>query len=141
MPSDQAPTGPISAVCPACAGRLYPRELACVDCGLQMRTSYKINEFLDLDDDSLHLVRVFIACEGRIRDMERALGVSYPTVKSRLKALRERLGFGEGESEAVAADAPQPRKRTRAPAPKPSDVLDRLEAGEVSFEEAMRLLE
>ena len=106
-----------------------------------MRTSYKNNEFLDLDDDSLHLVRVFIACEGRIRDMERALGVSYPTVKSRLKALRERLGFGEGESEAVAADAPPPRKRTRAPAPKPSDVLDRFEAGEVSFEEAMRLLE
>ncbi len=140
MPSDEAPTSPISAVCPACAGRLYPRELACVDCGLQMRTSYKNNEFLDLDDDSLHLVRVFIACEGRIRDMERALGVSYPTVKSRLKALRERLGFG-GEDEALAAAPKQPSERPRAPAPKPSDVLDRFEAGEVSFDEAMRLLE
>ena len=75
---------PAPGVCPACTGRLYPRELACVDCGLRVSTRYADNEFQNLDADSLHLLRVFIACEGRIRDMERALGVSYPTVKSRL---------------------------------------------------------
>ena len=117
-------------VCPACTGRLYPRELACADCGLQVSTRYADNEFQNLDADSLHLLRVFIACEGRIRDMERALGVSYPTVKSRLAALRSSVGLG---------DVPKP-----TPAPKPTqqaaEVLDRMEAGEINFDEAIRQL-
>ena len=117
-------------VCPACTGRLYPRELACADCGLHVSTRYADNEFQNLDADSLHLLRVFIACEGRIRDMERALGVSYPTVKSRLAALRSSVGLG---------DVPTP-----TPAPKPTqqaaEVLDRMEAGEIDFDEAIRQL-
>ena len=119
---------PAPGVCPACTGRLYPRELACVDCGLRVSTRYADNEFQNLDADSLHLLRVFIACEGRIRDMERALGVSYPTVKSRLAALRTSVGL---------SDVPVPAEK---PALRPAEVLDRLEAGEIDFDAAMREL-
>ena len=97
---------------------------------MHVSTRYADNEFQNLDADSLHLLRVFIACEGRIRDMERALGVSYPTVKSRLAALRSSVGLG---------DVPTP-----TPAPKPTqqaaEVLDRMEAGEIDFDEAIRQL-
>ena len=119
---------PAPGVCPACTGRLYPRELACLDCGLRVSTRYADNEFQNLDADSLHLLRVFIACEGRIRDMERALGVSYPTVKSRLAALRTSVGL---------SDVPAPAEK---PAMRPAEVLDRLEAGEIDFDAAMREL-
>ena len=91
VPPEPAPQATLR--CPACEGRLFPRELECVDCGLHLQASYPRNEFARLDDDALHLLRIFVACEGRIRDMERALGVSYPTVKSRLAGLRETLGF------------------------------------------------
>ncbi len=134
-----ASASPSAAVCPACAGRLYPRELACADCGLLVRTRYRKNEFFDLDDDSLHLLRVFIACKGRIRDMERALGVSYPTVKSRLAALREKLGFGE-EPALREPPAAESEDAARTPAQRRAAVLDRLESGEIDFGAAMRLL-
>jgi len=129
------------SVCPACDGRLVPRELACKDCGLVVQTRFKGNEFVGLDDDNLHLLRIFVACEGRIRDMERALGVSYPTVKSRLAGLRRTLGTVE-----PATETPRPRQDEKAErvAADPSDrgnpatVLDRLEAGEIDFEEALQ---
>ncbi len=126
--AESAPAGS----CPACAGRLYPRELACADCGLLVRTGYRNNEFLELDDDSLHLLRIFIACEGRIRDMERALGVSYPTVKARLAGLRERL--------APPATGPAPEPQPPPPASDVAGVLDQLESGAIDFDAAMRLL-
>ena len=120
--------------CPACAGRLVPRELTCVDCGLLVQTRFRTNEFVDLDDDSLHLLRIFVACEGRIRDMERALGVSYPTVKSRLGRLRQALGVGRDQPASTRREA------TRSPAKRRAAVLDSLESGEIDFEEAMRMI-
>ena len=142
MPPDRPEGGDGGlTVCPACDGRLVPRELACKDCGLVVQTRFKGNEFVGLDDDSLHLLRIFVACEGRIRDMERALGVSYPTVKSRLAGLRRTLGTVEPAPETPRT--PQDEKPQR-PAGDPSDrgdpaaVLDRLEAGEIDFEEALQ---
>ena len=123
--------------CPACEGRLFPRELECVDCGLHLQASYPRNEFARLDDDALHLLRIFVACEGRIRDMERALGVSYPTVKSRLADLRETLGFTTDKR------AAREQASTRPEGPQPTttaDTIGQLERGEIDFEEAMRRL-
>lgn len=127
------------SVCPACDGRLVPRELVCKDCGLVVQTRFQGNEFVRLDDDNLHLLRIFVACEGRIRDMERALGVSYPTVKSRLAGLRRTLGTVEPAAE--AQHVPQEEKPRRvAPSDRdgPAAVLDRLEAGEIDFEGALQ---
>jgi len=120
----------IHTQCPACRGRLYPKLLCCVDCGLEVSTRHGGNEFADLEPGDLHLLRIFVVCEGRIRDMESALGVSYPTVKSRLAALRERLGL----SNDVAAD------NARAAKPEPTtarEVLDQLAAGTLTYAEAL----
>lgn len=123
------------AVCPACDGRLVPRELACKDCGLVVQTRFAGNEFVGLDDDNLHLLRIFVACEGRIRDMERALGVSYPTVKSRLARLRNALGVDKAPAEPRRA---RTAAANRADSERPAAVLDRLEAGQIDFDEALR---
>ena len=55
--------------------------------------------------------------------MEAYFGVSYPTIKSRLNKLAEKFEFVEIE-----------------PAPDKSDVLDRLDKGEISADEAIKLL-
>ena len=131
-PEDQ-PAGRLT-VCPACDGRLVPRELACRDCGLVVKTHFAGNEFVGLDEDNLHVLRIFVACEGRIRDMERALGVSYPTVKSRLAALRSALGVGRATTETPRARSTDQRT---SDSERPADVLDRLEAGKIEFDEAL----
>jgi hypothetical protein len=127
--------------CPACRGRLYPKVLRCADCGLEVTTRYAGNEFAELDADDLHLLRIFVVCEGHIRDMEAALGVSYPTVKSRLAALRARLGLAtdaaKGSTEAASAST---RSETTAALAEPAsarDVLDRLADGTFTYDEAL----
>ena len=143
------------AACPACQGRLYPKLLRCADCGLEVATRYAGNEFAQLTDEQLHLLRIFVLCEGRIRDMESALGVSYPTVKARLASLRGELGLDgtrdastaaaiandgtEGRTEAAPSAAAAP---AAAAAAKPansaaSEILERLSRGALSHAEAI----
>jgi hypothetical protein len=104
--------------------------LRCADCGIEVTTRYATNEFSDLEAEDLHLLRIFVLCEGRIRDMESALGVSYPTVKSRLAALRTRLGLASDAVKNKQADA-----RTEPASAR--DILDRLSDGGLTYEEAL----
>jgi hypothetical protein len=131
---------PEPVACPACAGRLFPRELECADCGLRVQTGYRGSEFTSLGDDDLHVLRIFIACEGRIRDMEAALGVSYPTVKSRLATLRRNLGFDEAQA-VDKTPAPDGAPDDASASPRTiREVLDLLEQGAIDFDESMRLI-
>ena len=116
--------------CPSCGGQLYPRVIVCDSCGLKVEGDFVTNEFGALTPDELHFLRVFIYCEGRIRDMEAALGVSYPTVKGHLASIKEKLNL-ERDSAVVGPQAPPIE---------PHDVLDKLESGTLDPKEAVRLL-
>ncbi len=123
-----------SLMCPACQQPLRPRLLGCDGCGIQVEGPFHLNEFATLTADDLHFLRIFVRAEGRIREMEAALGLSYPTIRARISALKNKL-FGQ----APAADA---RTETGSPAINQSaqQTLERLQAGEISFEEAMQEL-
>lgn len=99
---------------------MVPAALRCEACGVRVEGPVAVNEFAALSTDDLHFLRIFVHCEGSIREMEAALGVSYPTIKARLARLKERL--------------------TAAPAAAPAEtmgVLMALERGEISAEEAV----
>ena len=127
--------------CPSCNGQLYPRTLVCDSCGLKVEGDFVMNEFGSLTPDELHFLRVFIYCEGRIRDMEAALGVSYPTVKGHLASIKEKLNLsgprfqGQAQEHGTSPGSQVPPQG--APA---DDVLDRLESGQISYKDAVRLL-
>ena len=133
--------------CPSCNGQLYPRTLVCDSCGLKVEGDFVMNEFGSLTPDELHFLRVFIYCEGRIRDMEAALGVSYPTVKGHLASIKEKLnlsgprfsGQAQGPGAPQGLGAPQGSQGTPEGVPA-DDVLDKLESGEISYKDAVRLL-
>ncbi len=137
--------------CPSCNGQLFPRVLVCDSCGLKVEGDFVLNEFGALTPDELHFLRVFIYCEGRIRDMEAALGVSYPTVKGHLASIKEKLNLARtrpATTGPVPPEAPQPPE---PPAPKGAvrgggsgmtadEILDGLEAGRISYKDAVRML-
>lgn len=108
---------------------MVPRVMACPDCNLRIESEFSENEFAALEEEWLHLLRIFIHCEGRITDMEAALGISYPTVKSRIAELKRRLGMKAG-----LEDMPPARESVSA-------ILTALEAGEIDYQEAMRRIE
>jgi hypothetical protein len=77
---------------------------------------------LNLEDQVF--VIAFVRCHGSIKEMEQIFGVSYPTIKARLNRINQILEFVETN-----------------PAPPRAEVLDRLQRGEISAENAIRELE
>src|SRR5262245_55083822 len=114
--------------CPSCQGPLVPVALACDDCGIRVEGRFGGNEFASLSAEDLHLRRIFVHCEGRIREMESALGVSYPTIKARLAKLKETL----------ATPAPAAATAPVAAEDPTSAILRELDAGKITFEAAMK---
>ena len=133
MASDvQPPLGP----CPICDQRLQVAEYACGSCGVTIRGRFERCDLCALPDDLLHFVRLFLHVEGNLREVERRLGMSYPTVKARLKAVNAALDApgerpGAGAADASAVDGgDQGRLR----------LLRRLRDGELPLDEVIRRL-
>ncbi len=116
----------LGSPCPACAQPMHPKVLECA-CGVRVEAPISVNEFTLLSPEQLHLLRIFVKCEGRIRDMEAALGISYPTVKTRIKELKDALE--------IVDDAEGP------PILDLDEVLSGLETGELSADEALDRLQ
>lgn len=116
--------------CPNCKKPLRVTELACPRCDIKIQGQFERGcKFCSLEPEQRRLLEVFLQCRGVIRDMERVLGVSYPTVKARLDALFNALGY-----EPVKVESKEELASRRR------EVLDRLEAGEITAEEAARAL-
>lgn len=113
--------------CPSCQAALAPKVLGCDACNLRVEGPFELNEFALLPPEDLHFLRIFIRCEGRIRDMEPALGLSYPTIRTRLTQLKNKL-VGESESR---------RQRQEDEENSAQNALKLLEEGRISFDEAM----
>jgi hypothetical protein len=114
--------------CPSCKAQMEPLVLGCQNCNIRMEGPFHFNEFASMSPEDLHFLRIFIRCEGRIRDMEPALGLSYPTIRTRLADLKNKLSGEEPETK-----KPQDKSEQKT-----RDILSQLEKGEISFDEAMK---
>jgi hypothetical protein len=109
--------------CPVCDSGLAVSELTCESCGTSVRGRFRVPDLSRLPDDLYGFMIVFIKNRGVIRDVEKELGISYPTVRSRLDALLAALGFGEQVGKEDSGR-----------------VIEMLERGEITPEEAEKLL-
>lgn len=91
--------------CPVCSSRLHTTQLGCPHCGTGIVGSFRPCDFCGLDDGDLAMLRVFLASRGNMRDLERHLGVSYPTARARFDDLLRRLGLS---ASGVAPAGPPP---------------------------------
>lgn len=117
--------------CPACEGALTPLVLGCSSCGCEVKGRFAPQAFSNLSEEDVRFIRLFLHCEGAIRDMERALGVSYPTVKARLADLNRRLN---------PADPPETPRPLDVRPPEPATVesiLRDLETKKTDFKTAL----
>ena len=95
----------VISTCPVCSGELAVTRLHCRSCGTTLEGEFSVGRFGRLTREQLLLLESFLRSRGNLRDMERELGISYPTVRSRVEALVRALGFGaRGDAEEVEAE-------------------------------------
>jgi hypothetical protein len=114
--------------CPVCGDDLEVIRLECVRCHTAIEGRFAMTRLARLDDEQIRFVETFLRVRGNIKEMERELRVSYPTVRSRLDAVLQAMGYSVEPSR----DDEQAEKRR--------EILDQLQAGKVSAEEAIRML-
>lgn len=145
----------VDGICPVCGDAMSVARLHCETCGSFLEGSFQLlgrpaqgtttagrdrgsggfagsqessrfGRLARLDTAQLEFVEAFLRCRGVIRNVEDMLGISYPTVRARLNAVLDAMGFS-----ADGADDADMRRTRR-------EILERLATGQITTEEAHR---
>ncbi len=108
--------------CPVCDSHLLITELSCPSCGTIIRGKFELEEFFRLSPEQINFLRIFIKTRGNLSELQKELGISYPTARARLESIVRTLGY---EAEEVTEER------------QINEVLEKLERGELSAEEAL----
>jgi hypothetical protein len=112
--------------CPVCDERLALTRLSCPACDTELSGGFATCEFCVLSNEDRDVLRVFLASRGNMKDLERHLGVSYPTARARFDALLGRIGI----------DRP-----ATGPSPTRVELMEQVARGEIDIDEALKRLE
>jgi hypothetical protein len=124
-------TRELIATCPVCEGELQVSRLRCTTCGTAIEGQFSVGRFGRLSREQMYLLESFLRARGNLRDMERELGISYPTVRNRVEALVRALGLGDGEPAQAA-----PAMADTGVAGMRRQVLERLARHEITADQA-----
>jgi hypothetical protein len=114
----------ILSKCPVCNSNLTAVKLKCKKCNTIIENEFELSKFSYLSSEQLNFIEVFIKCRGNIKDVERELGISYPTVRGKLEDVIGTLGY----------------TTLKVKDDNNSEIIDKLEKGEITAEEAINLL-
>lgn len=120
--------------CPVCDQEMKISKLTCTYCPTKIEGEFSSCKFCRLPAEQLIFMEAFIRCRGNIKEVEKELGISYPTVRSRLDSVIEALGYGVDklkEPENEKGNSPEESKRRQ-------EILEALERGEISAQEATK---
>ncbi|HOA98179.1 MAG TPA: DUF2089 domain-containing protein [Acetivibrio saccincola] len=112
--------------CPVCGGDTSITKIRCSKCKTTIEGDFNLCKFCRLTPEQKEFIDVFIKCRGNIKEIEKELGISYPTVKNKIEDVVMALGHKVDDRVYESID----RK----------EILDRLNNGEISVDEALELL-
>ena len=116
--------------CPVCEGELTVTRLRCDTCDTSIEGRFTNGVFGGLAPEQLDFIETFVRVEGKMNRMTEEMGISYPTLRNRLHEIIRALGYEPGKDEPVE-NIPDGKRR---------EILEQLDSGTISPEEAMRLL-
>ena len=112
--------------CPICDDELHVSKLSCDNCKTNIEGKFDLCKFCKLTNEQKSFVEIFIKSRGNIKEIEKEMGISYPTVRSKLENVIESLGYSPKYTE------PEVNKK---------EVLEKLSSGEITSDEAVKLLQ
>lgn len=111
--------------CPVCRSKLKVVRLECNNCKTGIDGNFELDKFSYLSDEQKTFVEVFVKNRGNIKEIEKDLGISYPTVRRNLDQVIEALGYSVKPTEEDVNK---------------KEILEKLSKGEISSEEALKKL-
>lgn len=110
--------------CPVCSGKLRAVRLKCGKCGTVIENEFELSKFEYLEEEQLSFIETFVKCRGSIKDVEKELGISYPTVRAKLDEVISALGYTVAKKPAVES----------------AEIIEMLEKGEISADQAVSMM-
>ncbi|MCB0084469.1 MAG: DUF2089 domain-containing protein [Caldilineaceae bacterium] len=114
--------------CPSCGGNVEVTRISCTRCETEVTGRFELCRFCRLPPASVQFLEVFIKNRGNVKEMERELGISYWTIRSRINELIAELGFE------VEAEQEEDITRQRR------EILEKVDSGDIGVGEAAELL-
>ena len=114
----------IISKCPVCSSKLLISKIKCPKCNTVIENDFEMSKFEYLTDSQLKFIEVFLKNRGNIKDVEKELGISYPTVRAKLDEVINALGYNVSKSNSVD------KKK----------VVDMLDKGEITADQAIKML-
>ena len=122
--------------CPVCEDSLLVSELSCPSCQTRIQGEFQRCRYCGVPAEHSQFVEAFLRNRGNLTNVGLEMGLSYPTVSRRLDAALASLGLRDGGApRAVVAPRPAVRDGAR------KRILEALDAGEITAEEATRRLQ
>jgi len=111
--------------CPVCESETKVTEIHCKKCDTTIRSEFDLCKFCKLSEQQKYFIEVFIKNRGNIKELEKELGISYPTVRNKLDEVVFALGYKVEQQKPLANQ---------------KEILEKLSRGEISKDEAFRLI-
>src|SRR6478672_3755871 len=111
---------PLISECPVCGKQLKITKLQCTHCHTVIENEFELSNFASLSREQLNFIEIFLKCRGNIKEVEKELGVSYPTVRGKLDEIISTLGYSSQKK-------PEVDKKK---------IISLLEKGEITAEKA-----
>ncbi|MCA1041246.1 DUF2089 domain-containing protein [Bacillus infantis] len=115
---------PLLTNCPVCTNALTITKLQCGHCQTTVENKFEISKLAALGQEQLQFIEIFLKCRGNIKEVEKELGISYPTVRGKLDDIISALGYSTQKKQEVD------KKK----------IVSLLEKGEITAEKAIQLL-
>lgn len=115
----------VIGMCPVCDSKLKVVRLQCDRCKTGIDGNFEMDKFSYLTSEQKEFIEIFVKNRGNIKEIEKDLGISYPTVRRSLDQVIEALGYNVKPSEEEVNK---------------KEILEKLSLGELTSEEALKRL-
>ncbi len=129
--------------CPTCGGSLTITEVRCERCGTEVRSQYQPCPFCRLTPEQMNFAMLFVQSRGNLSDLEKALGVSYPTIRGKLDEIIKVVSTPRSPEASITPASPAPIQVAPVADPEKDrrrEILNRVASGKLNAADALAAL-
>ena len=117
------PNPPLNNECPYCGGAMTVTQMTCGDCQVAISAVFPMSRLAGLPVEHQRFIEMFVMAGGNMQEIPAQVGVSYPTIRSRLDKVIDALREEIGKTQRVRGN-----------------VLDAVEPGKANAQQAAQLI-